>query len=186
MEDSLIVALYRQRDETAIPETEIKYGRFCFSVAERILRNSEDAAECVNDTYLAAWNAIPPHRPEKLSAFLGKITRRLALKKLRDRSADKRGGGSVDLSLDELEECLPSGRTVDESVDLAVLTEILNDFLAALPVEERRVFLRRYWSFDSVGEIAARFGFGESKVKMTLKRTRDKLRARLQKEDIWI
>ena len=186
MEDNRIVDLFWQRDETAITETENKYGRFCFSIANRILQNTEDARECVNDTFLAAWNAIPPHRPEILSTFLGKITRRLSLKKRRDSSADKRGGGSVDISLDELEACIPSGQTVDESVDLAVLTEILNDFLAALPEEERRVFLRRYWYFDSVGEIAARFGFGESKVKMTLKRTRDKLRARLQKEDVWI
>ncbi len=186
MEDEQIVALYWQRDEAAITETENKYRRFCFSIADGILRSGEDAAECVNDAFLAAWNAIPPHRPEKLSAFLGKITRRLALKKRRNRSAEKRGGGSVDVSLDELEACIPSGQTVDESMDLTVLTEILNDFLAALPEEERRVFLRRYWYFDSVGEIAARFGFGESKVKMTLKRTRDKLRARLQKEDVWI
>ena len=183
MKDSQIVDLYWQRDETAISETEAKYGRFCFSIANNILHDDEDAKECVNDTYLGAWNAMPPHRPEMLSTFLGKITRRLSLKKWRDRSADKRGGGSVALSMEELEECIPSRQSADDSIAVAELTNIINEFLETLPVEERRVFLRRYWYFDSISDISARFGFGESKVKMMLKRTRDKLLVRLQKED---
>ena len=183
MKDSQIVDLYWQRDETAISETEAKYGRFCFSIANNILHDDEDAKECVNDTYLGAWNAMPPHRPEMLSTFLGKITRRLSLKKWRDRSADKRGGGSVALSMEELEECIPSRQSADDSIAVAELTNIINGFLETLPVEERRVFLRRYWYFDSISDISARFGFGESKVKMMLKRTRDKLLVRLQKED---
>ncbi len=186
MDDCRIVDLYWDRDETAITETENKYGRFCFSIANRILQNAEDARECVNDTFLAAWNAIPPHRPEILSTFLGKITRRLSLKKRRDSSAEKRGGGNSDISLDELEECIPSGQSIDDSIDIAELTKIINTFLSELPLAERRVFLRRYWYFDSIGEIASRFGFSHSKVKMMLKRTRDKLLVRLQKEDIWI
>ena len=186
MEDSRIVELYWQRNEQAIAETESKYGHFCFAVARNILGSGEDARECVNDAFLGAWNAMPPHRPQILSSFLAKITRRLALKKRRSLSADKRGGGSVELSLAELEGCIPSGQSIDESLALAELTEIVNSFLAELPEDERRVFLRRYWYFDSIGAISARFGFGESKVKMMLKRTRDKLRVRLQKEDIWI
>ncbi len=186
MEDSRIVDLYWQRDETAITETESKYGRFCFSIANRILENPEDARECVNDTYLGAWNAMPPHRPEILSSFLGKITRRLSLKKRRDRSAEKRGGGSVEVSIDELEECLPSGQSMDENLAVAELSEIIDSFLEALPQGERRVFLRRYWFFDPIREIALRYGFSESKVKMMLKRTRDKLLVCLQKEDIWV
>ena len=186
MEDSRIVELYWNRDEAAIDETERKYGTYCFSIANRILQNPADAQECVNDAWLGAWNAIPPHRPEVLSAFLGKITRRLSLKKYRDRSAEKRGGGSVEASLDELEECLPSGQSADDALAAAELTAILNAFLERLPIAERRVFLRRYWYFDPIREIAARYGYGESKVKMMLKRTRDALRAQLEMEDIWV
>ena len=186
MEDSQIVELYWQRNEAAISETERKYGRFCFSIANNILQNREDARECVNDTYLGAWNAMPPHRPMNLATFLGKITRRLSLKKWRSSSAGKRGGGAFALSIDELEECIPSGQSIDESLALDELTEILNAFLEALPSAERRVFLRRYWYFDSIRDISVRFGFGESKVKMMLKRTREKLLVRLQKEDIFL
>ena len=186
MEDSRIVELYWQRKEEAIPETESKYGRYCFSISVNILRDKEDAEECVNDTYLAAWNTIPPHRPLILSTFLGKITRRLSMKKLRDRSVDKRGGGSIAASVDELEYCLPTGQSIDESIDTAEITKILDSFLETLPADERRVFLRRYWFFDSISDIASRFGYGKSKVKMMLKRTRDKLKECLQKEDIWI
>ena len=184
MKDSVIVDLYWQRDETAIHETESKYEKYCFSIANGILHDFEDAKECVNDTYLGAWNAIPPHRPVILSTFLGKITRRLSLKKLRSKSAEKRGGGAYALSLDELEECISAGSGLDERIDAAALTDVLNTFLESLPVHERRVFLRRYWFFDSVADIAARYEFGESKVKMMLKRTRDKLRICLEKEDI--
>ncbi|MBR6404603.1 MAG: sigma-70 family RNA polymerase sigma factor [Lachnospiraceae bacterium] len=186
MEDRRIVDLYWQRDETAIAETENKYGRFCFSIANNILRNREDAKECVNDTWLGAWNAMPPHRPEILSTFLGKITRRLSLRKWRARTAEKRGGGSMELSIEELEECIPSRQRIDEGLETAELAEIISTFLEALPPEERRVFMRRYWYFDSIRDISRRFGFGESKVKMMLKRTRDKLLICLQKEEIWV
>lgn len=186
MEDSEILDLYWKRDAAAITETERKYGRFCFSVASNILHDPQDAQECVNDTYLGAWNTIPPHRPETLSAFLGKITRRLSLKKRRERLAQKRGGGKTELSLEELEECIPSEQRIDESVAAAELTSIVNAFLEALPVQERRVFLRRYWYCDSIRDICSRYGYRESKVKMMLKRLRDKLRDRLRKEDIWV
>ena len=186
MEDSRIVNLYWQRNETAIAETEKKYGKYCLSIARRILDDRQDAEECVNDTWLGAWNAMPPHRPAILSAFLGKITRRLSLKKRRDLSRDKRGGGVVAESIDELGDCIPSGQRIDEALEGRELETVVNAFLAELPADERRVFLRRYWHFDSVREISERYGFGESKVKMTLKRTRDKLRARLEKEEIGI
>ena len=186
MEDKLIVELYWQRDESAISESERKYGRYCFSIADGILRNDEDSEECVNDTFLGAWNAMPPHKPEILATFLGKITRRLSLKKWRGKTADKRGGGNTQLSLDELEDCIPSGQSIDEKIEATELTEILNDFLKTLSTDERRVFVRRYWFFDGISEISSKYGFGESKVKMMLKRTRDKLLLRLQKEDVFI
>ncbi|MCR5754315.1 MAG: sigma-70 family RNA polymerase sigma factor [Acetatifactor sp.] len=186
MDDKQIVDLYWQRNETAISETEKKYGRYCFSIAANILHNNEDARECVNDTFFGAWNAMPPHRPVILSTFLGKITRRLSLKRWRNKTADKRGGGSIAISIDELEDRIPSGKNIDDSIESAELTGIINAFLDNLPVSERRVFLRRYWYFDSIGDISSRYGFTESKVKMMLKRTRDKLLVCLQKEDIWV
>ncbi len=186
MEDYQIVDLYWKRDETAIYETDVKYGKYCFSISYNILHDSQKAEECVNDTYWGAWNAMPPHRPAFLSTFLGKITRRLSLKRWRDQSARKRGRGMQVFSLEELEECIPSGKSIDEKMETQMLTGILDDFLEGLPVDERRVFLRRYWYCDAIQDIAARFHFSESKVKMMLKRTRDKLRVCLEKEEIWV
>ena len=186
MEDAQIVELFWARDETALTETESKYGRYCFSIASNILHNTEDAQECVNDAYLATWNAIPPHKPAKLSTFIGKITRRISLNKLFARSADKRGGGAVDASIDELDGCVPGALGLEDVFGAEELTEILNAFLATLSADERRVFMRRYWFFDSIDDISRRFGFSTSKVKVMLKRTRDKLRARLEKEGVWV
>ena len=182
MEDDMIVQLYWDRDETAVAESAKKYGAYCTSIARNILFSLPDAEECVNETWLRAWKSMPPHRPHILSTFLGKITRRLSLKKCRNSSADKRGGGTAALSIDELEECIPSGRSIDESLETAELTEIINRFLQTLPTEERRVFLRRYWYFDAIQEISKRYGFSRSKVKMILFRMRDELRTFLQKE----
>ena len=184
MDDERIVGMFWQRDEAAIAETKKKYGKYCFSIADRILNDREDAMECVNDAYLGAWNSIPPHKPEVLSTFLGKITRRIALKMYRARSAQKRGGGEACVSFDELEECIPSGQAIDERLEEAELVKIIDSFLEGLTTTERRVFLRRYWFFDSVSDISKRYGFGSSKVKMILKRTRDKLRVRLKDEGI--
>ena len=186
MEDERIVDLFWKRDETALAETESKYSRYCFAIANGILRNDEDAHECVNDTLLAAWNAIPPNRPEILSTFLGKITRNLSLMKLRKRTADKRGGGNAETALDEYEELIPSDMRIDENLDAEAIACILNDFLASVSQDERRVFLRRYWYFDSISDIASRLNFSQSKVKMMLKRTRDRLMARLQKEGVYV
>ena len=186
MEDNQIIELYWQRNEAALTETQRKYGQYCYAIANSILHNNEDVEEIVNDTYIGAWNSIPPHRPAILSTFLGKITRRLSLKRLRYRTAEKRGGGEKIAALDEYEECIPYGKSIDEGIAEEELTNIINSFLESLPAEERRVFLCRYWYFDSISDIASRFGFGQSKVKTMLKRTRDKLLLRLKKEDIFI
>ncbi len=185
MEDTEIIALYWDRDERAISETAEKYGNYCHSIAYRLLQNTEDAKECVNDTYVGAWNTIPPHRPGLLSAFLGKITRRISINRLRDRNAGKRSAGQYTLTLEELSDCIPSGQRAEDLAETKELTRILNAFLATLATEERRVFLRRYWYFDSVKEIAKRFDCGQSKVKMMLKRTREKLLTHLKKEGFY-
>lgn len=186
MDDNQIIDLYWSRQEIAISETKKKYGNYLFSIAHHILLYPEDAEESVIDTYLGAWTAMPPHRPAMLSTFLGKITRRLALKKHRMNTAEKRGGTEADISLEELAECIPAGRTMDEQLDDRALVSILNDFLAHLPEQQRQIFVCRYWYCDSIAEIAQRFSWGESKVKMTLMRTREKLRLRLKKEEIFL
>ena len=186
MDDRGIVDFYLNRDQTAISETERKYGHYCFTIANNILHDSNDASESVNDTWLGAWNSIPPHKPENLRTFLGKICRRLSLKKWREKTAQKRGGGNVEVSIEELNECIPSGCSVDESLEIKELTIIINTFLEKLPQDERWVFLRRYWYFDSIDDICSRFGFSRSKVKMMLKRTRDKLLICLNKEEIYL
>ncbi len=184
MEDSRIVALYWERDESALTLTRRKYGAYCHAIAWQILHSREDAAECENDTYLRAWNAMPPDRPHGLRAYLGAITRRLSLDRWRERKSQKRGGGEVALSLEELGECVSHPDTVPMAVEAGETAAILSDFLRSLPSAECDVFLRRYWYLDSVAQIARRYGYSESKVKMTLKRTRDKLRAVLEKEGI--
>lgn len=182
MEDSKIVELYLARDEKAIYETKMKYGNYCYSIAYNILYNNEDCQECLSDAYLNTWNSIPPKIPSILSTYIGKIVRRLAISKFRKIYAEKRGGGQYALSLDELEDCVSSNSNVEEEVDEKILTEKIDYFLSKLPKSERKVFVCRYYYFDSIQEISKEFGFGESKVKMMLKRTRDKLREYLMKE----
>ncbi len=187
MDDRQILQLFQARDEQAIKETQIKYGAFCHSIAYSVLRDRQDAEECVNDTYLEAWNTIPPHCPNPLSGFLGMLTRRISLDRYRRKHAQKRGGDTVCLAYDELEDCIPD-RTQSLQADLTAreLGRLLSDFLRALPETECNVFLRRYWFFDSVEEISRRYGFGQSKVKMMLSRTRAKLKKRLEKEEIFL
>lgn len=182
MEDSRIVELYWQRSEDAIAETAAKYGNYLHSISYNILSNSQDAEECVNDTYTDAWNAIPPHYPSVLSTFLGKLIRRRSIDMWRKRSAEKRGGSETALALDELEDCVSGSGSVEEQSERRELTEKINEFLCELPAAERRVFLCRYWYLDSVPSIAKQFGFTESKVTSMLHRTRSKLRAQLEKE----
>lgn len=184
MEDSRIIDLYWERDEQAIHAAASKYGSYCYSIAYNILRSREDAEESINDAYLGAWNAMPPHRPNSLRTFLGKITRCVSLKKWRDGHRDKRGGDEVSLALEELSECIPSNTSVEESVMAGELSERINRFVGTLAPTERRVFLCRYWYLDSVGKISTDLRFSSSKVKSMLQRTRAKLRAYLEKEGV--
>lgn len=184
MEDTRIIELFFERSEEALVESERKYGRYCGTIALNILGNREDAEECVSDTWLRAWNAIPPMKPRILKAFLGRITRNLALNVLEKNRAEKRGGGEGTAVLDELEEWIADSHAEVWSADRYVLTETLNRFLKELPEEKRTIFIRRYWHMDQVKEIAEDLGIGESKVKMTLLRTRNALAEVLRKEGI--
>lgn len=182
MEDSQIVSLYWQRNEQAIHATSAKYGRYCYRIAYNILSNQEDSEESVNDTYMKAWECMPPHRPSVLSAFLGKITRRISLNMRHNKSREKRGGGEIPVALDELSECIPSEADVERSVELKELSCAINGFLCTLPDTERDVFVCRYWFLASVQEISTKFAFSESKTKSMLFRTRNKLKRHLQEE----
>ena len=184
MEDSRIVELFWQRSEGAIAETEKKYGRYCHAIALNILADPRDAEEAVNDTYLDAFNSMPPHRPSVLSAFLGRITRRISIDRWRRRSAEKRRGDTVSEALDELSECVPSGRTVEGEVEARALSEAIDSFVMSLPDTERRVFLRRYWYLDAISQIGGRFGFSDTRVRVMLHRTRQKLWEHLGKEGL--
>ncbi|MBR1931326.1 MAG: sigma-70 family RNA polymerase sigma factor [Lachnospiraceae bacterium] len=186
MEDGKIVDLYWARSETAITETTSKYGKYCYRIAYNILYDREDADESVNDTWLSAWNSMPPHRPSMLSTFLGKITRRVSLNRWRDKHAQKRGGGEIPLALEELEDCIPSRRFVEDEVEAKELGQVIDRFLDTLQEMERNVFIRRYWNLDSVRQIGEHFGFSESKVKTMLWRTREKLAAELEREGTWL
>ncbi len=184
MDDKQILDLYWARSERAISETADKYGRYCHSIAYNILHSAEDSEECVNETWLKAWGNIPPKRPDRFPVFLGKITRNLSLNRYKRYNAEKRGGGQTALALHELQECVPAGCCVEGIVDDLALAEALNHFLASLSGEARKIFMRRYWYLSSVKEIAADFGMGESKVKMSLLRSRNQLRILLEKEGI--
>lgn len=184
MNDNEIVALYWARAENAIAETARKYGSYCRYIAFHILDSHEDSEECVNDTYLRAWNCIPPHRPAALKTFLGKITRNLALDRYAQQTAQKRGGGQNARIFDEMRTCLPSPESPEEHIEALALTALLNRFLSSLTPEKRKIFLRRYWYFSSVKEIAAEYHISESKVKMSLLRTRNELKNLLTKEGI--
>ena len=182
MDDELIVQLYWDRSENAIAETDRKYGAYCNSIAYGILQNKEDAEESVSDTYMDAWNSMPPHHPSILATFLGKITRRISIDRWRSKTRLKRGGGEIDLALEELEQCIAGGQSPEQEIEQKKLAQAINDFLDELPVQERRVFLARYWYMDSIREIAAHFKFSQSKVLSMLFRTRNKLRQHLEKE----
>ena len=182
MTDEEIIALFWQRSETAIAETSNLYGRYFHSVAFSILRNEEDAKETVNDTYLKAWNSIPPQRPNHLKAFLGRITRQLSINRLECSTAQKRAGSQYQLALDELSECISDKST--DSVEEISLKNALNSFLAALSREKRIIFMQRYWYLSSVKDIARHRGISENSVKITLMRLRIKLKKHLEKEGV--
>lgn len=181
MEDQGIIQLFFDRSEQAIEETDKKYGGLCFSIAYNVLDNREDSEESVSDTYLAAWNTIPPRRPNFLNAFLAKMTRHISIDRWRKRSAKKRGGGEIILALEELEDCVDAQR-VESEFAKKELTRVLNQFLLSLPETERNVFLCRYWYLDSIQTISQVSGFSQSKVTSMLYRLRGKLRKILTEE----
>lgn len=182
MDDLRIVQLFWDRSEDAISQSDLKYGNYLGSIAYNILQNREDTEESVSDTYMDAWNSMPPHKPTILSTFLGKITRRISIDRWRARNAARRGGGEVTLALQELEECIASPHDVHQEIERKELAGVINSYLESLPQTERRVFLRRYWYADSIQDIALRFGFSQSKVASMLHRTRLKLREHLSRE----
>ena len=184
MEDKNIIQLFFERSESAIAETATKYGKLCHTIAYNILYNEEDSEECVNVTYMKAWEVIPPQIPEKLAAFLGKITRNLAISKYRHNSSKKRGGGQVAYALEELAECIPDKNTTEQAISDKLFLEQMNTFLEGLSAEKRKVFMQRYWYLRPISEIAEEFSMSESKVKMILHRTRNALKEVLEKEGI--
>ena len=186
MEDDKIIELYFKRDETAIRETQSKYGKYCYAIARNILGVHLDAEECVNDTYIELWETIPPNRPQIFSSYLAMIARRRALDRYRYNIAKKREGSTAVISLSELEGCIFSVSSIYDEIADAELANIISEFLYTLTEKECNVFLRRYWYFDSIEDICRRFGYGQSKVKMMLKRTRDKLAKYLEKENVKI
>ncbi len=184
MEDNVIIDLYWARDQRAIQASDAKYGPYCRAVAGSILWDHRDREECVSDTWQRAWNTMPPQKPSLLRAFFGAITRNLALNRYEYDHAQKRGGGQLPLALEELQDCLPAPNSTEQAVEAGELTALLETFLRSLPTRERTVFLRRYWYLQPVKDIARSLGLGESRVKMTLLRTRAKLREVLEKEGI--
>lgn len=184
MEDEAIYQLYFQRNEEAITQTHQKYGPWCRGVAMRILNHREDAEECVFDTYLNAWNHIPPQKPRSFCAWLGRITRNLALSRYRMYTAEKRGGSQTALALEELGECISGNEDTDSTVESLTVVAAINRFLESLPQKHRAIFMRRYWHMASIAEIAKAYQITEGQVSSSLFRSRKKLRAALEKEGI--
>lgn len=184
MEDEAIYTLYFQRNEGAIAATHQKYGSWCRGIAHRILNCKEETEECVSDTYLAAWNHIPPQKPKVFRAWLGKITRNLALDRWRKLTAEKRGGGETDLALEELSFCVSGSECVEEAMDAKEIDRVIDLFLSGLSSTQRNIFLRRYWHMTPIREIAETYHMSESKVRSMLLRLRKKLKELLEKEGI--
>ena len=184
MEDHEIVELFFARSEQAIAQLQSKYGRRCLQVAGNILNNPLDAEECVNDAYLAAWNTIPPQKPEALPAYVCRIVRNLSIKRYHANSALKRDS-RYDMALDELEECIPAEKTAEEQIAAEELAAAINQFLGTLNRENRILFVRRYWFSDSVADIAGMFGMSSRNVSLRLLRVRKGLKTHLEKEGMW-
>ena len=184
MEDTAIVALYWARDEQALAETAAKFGAYCRKIADNILHSAHDVEECENDTWLAAWNSMPDNRPARLAPYLGRITRNLALDRLDKATAQKRGSGQTFAPLDELAECVAAPGSVEDTFDAAETGRVISAALRTPPEGARNPFLQRDWYCDATADIAARYGLTESKVRVTLHRTRGKLAAYLQKKGV--
>lgn len=183
MEDAKIIQLFWDRDQSAIEESDRKYGRYCYAVANRILDSREDSRECVNDTWHNAWRAIPPEKPSKLQSFFGRITRNLALDRYGYNNAQKRNV-RLETAMDEYWQCIPNGDMPMD--DKLILRELINGFLESLDKQTRIIFLRRYWYVCSAKEIARSMGLSESNVNVILHRTRKEMKLYLQKEGIWV
>lgn len=182
MEDHEIIRLFFDRSQAAISAVSEKYGAYCLKIALNILSSREDSEECVNDAFLKAWELIPPNNPQQLSAFLGKLTRNLAISKRRYGMAEKRGKGNTDVILDELAEVIPSDSSVELQQERKELTAEINRFLKKLPLQKRNIFISRYWYCNSVKDIAAQNGLSESNTSVILNRTRKKLKQHLEKK----
>lgn len=182
MKDDKIIELYWQRDQSAIAATDEKYGKYCFAVADNILGSREDSEECVNDTWLAAWNGMPPHRPNLLRMFLAKLTRSIAFNRYKSGHARRRGGGQIDLVLDELAECLTSESGAEEYALANELGEFIRRFVRELPTREGDIFARRYFFTEPTKSIASRYHISEDNTLVILSRVRGKLREALIKE----
>lgn len=179
MNDNEIIQLYWDRNEQAIKVTSQTYGNYCATIARNILNNKEDVDECINDTYINAWNSMPTHWPEHLATFLGKITRNLSFNKYRDDHTEKRGGGEIALVLDELTDCVSDTDYVEQIIDRQELLKVINSFVRKLSIDKRNMFVRRYWYADSVSDIAKDYGMLQGTVSKTLERTRKQLKAYL-------
>lgn len=179
MDDNAIIRLYWDRDDRAVSVTAQKYGNYCKTIAINILGSEEDAEECVNDTYMNAWNSIPPHCPKQLSTFLGKITRNLSINRYKHNHAGKRGGCEVMLVLDELSEFVSGVDNVEQIIDHKELAKAISTFVKSLSIEKRNMFVRRYWYADAVSDIAGDYGMLQGTVSKTLERTRKQLKAYL-------
>ena len=185
MEDNKILQLFNERSELAIMNVQMKYGNYLRTISRNILGDELDAEECVNDTFLKAWNNIPPAKPDNLRTYLGKITRNLSINLFEKNTAKKRGGSQTDLVLEELSEIIP-GEGLENVQESKTITSAINKFLENQTGEYRKIFVRRYWYLDSVIDIAKRYHFSESKVKTALFRMRNDLREMLEKEGIEI
>lgn len=183
MEDEKIITLYWERDENAIRETDIKYGKYCYTIAHNILHSHEDSEECVNDTWNGAWNAIPPAKPTKLQSFLARITRNIAIDRYRYENAQKRSA-EIEIAIDEYWECIPNQDAAIE--DEVVLGKAINGFLASLDTKTRIIFMRRYWYSMSVKDIADGMRLSESHVSVILHRARSRFKNYLTKEGIFV
>ena len=186
MNDEQIVELYWQRDESAVAVTQEKYNAYLLKIAYNILNNHEDSEESVNDTYLAAWNSIPPQKPAVLSTYLGKLTRRISISLFRRKNADKRQGGEFALSFSEIEDVMEGNMEPEKEMEAQILGELLNKFLRSLKSDERRTFIGRYYYMDPLKEVAAYCGMSEGKAKTMLFRTRVKLKEYLREEGFMI
>ncbi|MGN0505332.1 MAG: RNA polymerase sigma factor [Lachnospiraceae bacterium] len=186
MEDDKIVELYWVRSEEAIPATSQKYGAYLSTIARNILESREDTEECLNDTYLHAWNSMPPKRPALLKAFLGKMIRNISFNRYKHNHAGKRGGGETALILEELTDCVSGREDVEQEMDRRELVTAINAFLAALPSVKRRMFVCRYWYADSISAIARQFDTTEGSVAMTLSRLRKQLKEYLTEQELYV